>query len=107
MGSIKWLFVCDAERKKVAVLCFANPSHFTNLRRNRIMKFKLDGAGAGKHASRLPIEALGLCTLTSEIADAVVSEDIRWTQADRKQSVESRHDRISTVAYYLSEARGF
>jgi Protein of unknown function (DUF2934) len=71
------------------------------------MKHKLDGAGTGKHAHRLPIEALGLGTLTPEIADAVLSEDIRWTQADRKQSLESRHDRISIVAYYLSEARGF
>jgi Protein of unknown function (DUF2934) len=71
------------------------------------MKLKLDGAGAGKHANRLPMTGLGLGTLTPESADAVLTEDIRWTQADAKQSVKSRHDRISTVAYYLSEARGF
>jgi hypothetical protein len=71
------------------------------------VKHKLDGAGTRTHANRPSIEALSLATLPPAIADAAVSEDIMWTKADRKGSVESRHDRISTLAYYLSEARGF
>jgi hypothetical protein len=71
------------------------------------MKLKVDGAGVGSHVNRPSIEGLGLGTMALEAADAALSEEIRWTEIVENRSAESRHDRIATVAYYLSEARGF
>jgi hypothetical protein len=71
------------------------------------MKRKVDGAGVGSHVNRPSIEGLGLGTMAPEAADAVLSEEIRWTATAENQSAESRHGRIATVAYYMSEARGF
>lgn len=71
------------------------------------MKRKTDGAGVGAHASRPLIATLGLSTITPETADATLPEDIRWTPIAQNQTTESRRNRIATVAYYLSERRGF
>jgi hypothetical protein len=71
------------------------------------MKLKVDGAGVGSHVNRPAIEGFGVGTMSPEAADATLSEEIRWTQSAHNRSAQSRHDRIATVAFYLSEARGF
>jgi hypothetical protein len=71
------------------------------------MKLKLDGAGAQPRFDGASIDGLRLGVIAPEEADAALAEDIRWTQIAHKQSAASRHDRIATVAYYMSEARGF
>jgi Protein of unknown function (DUF2934) len=71
------------------------------------MKRKVDGARVGSYVYRPSIEGLGLGTVAPEAADAALSEEIRWTEIAENQSAESRHGRIATVAYYMSEARGF
>jgi hypothetical protein len=71
------------------------------------MKRKLDGAGAQPRFDNASIDGLRFAVIAPEEADAALSEEIRWTQNAHKQSAASRHHRIATAAYYLSEARCF
>ena len=71
------------------------------------MKLKLDGAEPQPHLDGAFIGGLHLSMLAPEEADAALLEEVRWTQVAHKRSAESRHDRIATAAYYMSEARGF
>jgi Protein of unknown function (DUF2934) len=71
------------------------------------MKLKLDGADAQPRFDGAFVDGLHLSMLAPEEADAALSEEVRWTQVAHKRYAESRHDRIATAAYYVSEARGF
>jgi Protein of unknown function (DUF2934) len=71
------------------------------------VKRKLDGNGIGSNANRPLIADLALDMAAPEVADSNLASGIRWTQPADKPEVESRHSRIATAAYYLSEARGF
>jgi hypothetical protein len=68
------------------------------------MKLKLDGADPQARVDGGFINWLHLSILEPEEADAAPSQR---TQVEDKRSAESRHDRIATAAYYMSEARGF
>jgi AraC family transcriptional regulator len=71
------------------------------------MTLKLDDAGARPLIDEAYIDNLRLDMMAPGTADAVLSEDIRWTQIAHKRSAESRNDRIATLAYSMSEARSF
>jgi hypothetical protein len=68
------------------------------------MYFKLDGAGV-THTDQHSTPKLR--PMMREAEHAAVPESIRWTQTAHEQSAARRRERIATVAYYISEARGF
>jgi Protein of unknown function (DUF2934) len=71
------------------------------------VKRKADGAGVRSNGSPRLIAGLALDTVAPDVADAILSSEISWTQTAHKPPVASRHSRIAIAAYYLSEARGF
>ena len=71
------------------------------------MKLKLEGRAAQPRFDGASIDGLRFAVIAPEEADADLSEKMRWTQIAHKQSAASRRGRIATVAYYMSEARGF